>query len=410
MTVTGDEKNQAETHATQLLTTSTAVVTSFDWGAWGEIKVTGALQDGSPIVGHLTGDTAQQNVRLPKRVASSFIADSWKSDKGVTGKPDNDDSEQDPVGLSGCTGDGLTLYQEYRGFYENGKHIEGNPQKKDFFIRNMVGAEAEAGIWLFTELSGLEVHKDLTENEMIFPDRRINGNVDSQTPQLTMFQHGVGIATCARQNGAGTYMTQANVRGRPGLTVGICMQGRFEEGLTLTKPYRQSAVDQATAYDRAVAHEFFHSVGVEHHGDFDTGLLATIHGPQDPTSSSATVQITWGDGAILILDETTGQDVSAQWYQATLAAAQLAGPYADPWTEQLYVGVVNGQHSGEDQCVMRYSLAEIYPLGREENSIYYAIPPGTEPAGLQICSTGTGTGINAVDRQPRSRYPRRRHR
>jgi hypothetical protein len=199
-------------------------------------------------------------------------------------------------------------------------------------------------------------------------------------------------------------MTQANVRGRPGLTVGICMQGRFEEGLTLTTPYRQSSVDQATAYDRAVAHEFFHSVGVEHHGDFDTGLLATIHGPQDPTASFASPQITWGPDAILILDETTGQDVSAAWYASTLAAAQTAGILSDPWTQRLYVGVSRGQHSGDDQCVMRYSIAQIYPLGQGENSIYYSVPEGTEPAGLQICSTTAGTGVNAVDRQPRSRY------
>jgi hypothetical protein len=368
--------------------------------------VTGTLPDGSQIVGHLKGDSAQQNVRLPKRQSNSYIADSWKKDQGVTDKPDNDDSEENPVGLPKCQGDGLTLYEEYRGFYENGKHIEGNPKKKDFFVRNLVGAEAEAGIWLFSDLSGLEVHKDLTDAEFDkFPGTRvINGNKDGKTPHV-VDQHGVLIATCQDQNGGATYGKPAGVRFRPGLVLGICIQGRYQAGRSLTQQYSLSAVDLATGYDRAVAHELFHSVGVEHHGEFDKGtILVYIHGPQSTEKPSPVPSLSWGDTPITIQDEHTGKDLAADWYAAVLASVGNRPLYWASWAQDMYVAQVNRQHSGDDQCVMRYMFAQLYPAGGDDALVFYYVPPGTEPAGLQLCDTSDGTGINAPDHKPRPRY------
>jgi hypothetical protein len=135
-------------------------------------------------------------------------------------------------------------------------------------------------------------------------------------------------------------------------------------------------------------------------------MLLTIHGPENSKYPSPVPEIYWGDKiAVLMLDEPTGQDLAAQWYQAGVAIAKTGNILVDPWSLDLYVGWPNGQHSGEDQCVMRYSLAEVYPMGNDpEAVVYYAVPPGTEPAGLQICSTGNGTGVNDVGRKPQSRY------
>jgi hypothetical protein len=146
-------------------TSSAVVVSSLDWGAWSAIRVTAELTDGRKVVGHLRGDRSYRDVRLPKRSPDSRIADVWKHTKGATG-PDTEDKEHDPVGLPGADGDGFTLYEEYRGFYENAHHVEGNPTRKDLFILNMVGARAEPGIWVFTSITGLEVHKDLTAKEI----------------------------------------------------------------------------------------------------------------------------------------------------------------------------------------------------------------------------------------------------
>ena len=55
------------------LTTATVTIQSFDWGGWTRLKVTADITDGRKIVGYLTGDKSQTEVRLPKRLASSMI-------------------------------------------------------------------------------------------------------------------------------------------------------------------------------------------------------------------------------------------------------------------------------------------------------------------------------------------------
>ena len=97
------------------------------------------MSDGSKLVGHLEGDTAQEDIRLPLRSEQSLIADVWKQNHGVAGMADINDNESDPAG-DGHPGDGLSLYEEYRGFIIDGQHVEGNPNKKDYFILNRAGA------------------------------------------------------------------------------------------------------------------------------------------------------------------------------------------------------------------------------------------------------------------------------
>ena len=40
--------------------------------------------------------------------------------------------------------------------------------------------------------------------------------------------------------------------------------------------------------------------------------------------------------------------------------------------------------------------------GRKDT--YYMVTPGTEPYGLKLCKTKTGTGVNAPSHKPQSRY------
>jgi hypothetical protein len=428
--ISGAEDNIAATLPGSYVTAS-AVVSSFDWGAWGSIKVTAELPDGRVIEGYLKGDKSQKPVRLPKRTADSKIADAWKSQVGVD-KPDDDDSEPDPKGLQDCDGDGLTLYEEYRGFLEDGAHIEGNPKKKDLFIRNDGGSVLEPGIFLFSDLTGLEVHQGIKSDELDFTIRLINGNHGEAPHRVD--QHGVVILVCANQDGGGTVLSQDGVRGRPGMVKGICIQSPDEEG-SATKPFNMVAADAIFSYDVAVAHELLHASGVDHHGDSDTHLGFKLVLAIDPANKLGRPYYQVNGVPATVLDEKTGEDLAAR-------DAALVGPDQENMLRELeqlknkydtngdvssdertragvlataleyryseksrYVGQAGGQHSGNDGCVMRYFFAQYYPAFPPTTpAIYYKVPPGTEPLGTLLCERGEGTGVNAPAHSPQSRY------
>ncbi len=119
-----------------------------DWGAWGTLNVTTTLA-GQTLKAHFANDETT-DILLPKRQQGSHIPDSWKTDHNIPLETaDSDDSESDPVGYQSCTGDGLTLYEEYRGFMETESILRGS-LKKDFFIQNIGGGDLKPGISKFT--------------------------------------------------------------------------------------------------------------------------------------------------------------------------------------------------------------------------------------------------------------------
>src|SRR5262249_1723761 len=136
-----EEGQKAET-TQPAITEAPATITSIDFGSFGRLKATATLEDGRTIVGRYKDDAY---LRLPKRAPDSNIADAWKEQMGVTGKPDDADDDDQPAG-DGHKGDGLTLYEEYRGFFAGGKHIRTRPDRKDLFIRDDIGGKTKPGI------------------------------------------------------------------------------------------------------------------------------------------------------------------------------------------------------------------------------------------------------------------------
>ncbi len=413
-----------------------AILSPHDWGGWATLNVT-ALLDGQTYQGHLQGSPSTTDILLPKRQQDSHIADVWKTKHNVPlSTPDTDDAEADPVSYPGCIGDGLTVYEEYRGFMENGKHIEGDISAKDFFIQNLIGADAEPGIFQFTELTGLIVHKDIQKSEMdgvtgaTLGDRLINFNHD-QAAHVTD-QHGVLIGTCRGTDGGAAFiLTQSGqtLHGRPGLTNGICMQGRNSPGtLNPSDTHRGSitVADAASQFDLGVAHELSHSVGVAHHGELDNGSqLFTLLGPDDPRNTKHVPAFLTNGQVVSLLEEESGEDrAPAMWAKiveivtkdcGSLSALYGPAPFGEVCTTvvnhavpvfanlQFYVGHPHAQHSGEEQCIMRYFFANAYPK-EGDSSVYYISKPGTETEGSGLCISPAGTGINSPSHKPQSRY------
>ena len=68
---------------------------------------------------------------------------------------------------------------------------------------------------------------------------------------------------------------------------------------------------------------------------------------------------------------------------------------------RVMLGVQSGQHSGGDGCIQRYWIATAYP-GLAGAGVRY-LSPG-EIRNTSLCTTAAGSGVNAPDHKPQSRY------
>ena len=346
-------------------TTSTITVGSYDWGSFGTVKVTCELEGGKKYVGYLKTDPAQTEIRLPKRNAGSFIAEVWKRDKGVMGKADSADDEKDPIG-DGTPGDGLTLYQEYRGFVENGQRVEGDPLKKDYFINTRTGDGFLQGILLFRRLSGLKVHYRIGDDEME-DDRVINRNYEAG-PRVTD-QHAVWVRT---NDGIAGFAIAEGGPGTPRMIKVIYMP--------LKTPVTYEAAllgeSQVNYRNTALAHELMHACNVYHHGD------------------SGDYDATWVRGV-----GTDNVSESGQPIDVLLESGENVNNM-QPLQREVHVGASQGHCSGEVSCIMRYEVCAAY-VPRSAPGIRYR---ANEQWGNNLCLTGQGTDTNAEGRTPQSRY------
>jgi hypothetical protein len=421
-------------------------IESYDFGARATLRVTCELLDGRELVGDYKGDgadEAQDLVRLPKTDGPDWIAASWKQENGASALADNDDGEK--VNDQRYDGDGYTLYEEYRGWVVNGERIEGDPKRKDFFVLNLIGTEARKGIALFEQVSQLRVHSRLRRSEMSETTRLMNGN-HRDAPQRVK-QHGVWIKTFASPNelggtGAFTRLNKSGVSGRPGLVDGIGLLPREHPKSAFSQPHNQPRFFSLVAYDRAIAHELLHAVGVEHHGEGDGSLAAKWVSPQNVRNKVGRPyfrEMLGRDDSVLTLLTEQGHDLAARYmesyakdrefmkasfwdkwiaegkaYIAAREGMQLKWDTPEKYAEYMLeefggmslfgdVGAEGGQHSGVQDCIMRYYFARFYPAtGREDT--YFLVTQGTEPFGMELCRSRDGTGINAPGHRPQPRY------
>ena len=419
-----------------------AQVDCFDFGAWSDLWVTAELADGRSITGHLKGDPAAIMMPLPKRTGASCIADAWKEQHGLTTAGDNDDAETLPS-AGKVPGDGFTLYEEYRGFVENVRHFRGDPKKIDFFVRNYIGGDAQAGIDLFAGLTGAAVHSRLRDAEFDPEKRVMNANHDRGVHRVD--QHGVYLRTQAGRDGAVAKFSTGSLRGRPRLCLEIAVQPRGA-ATSVTTSENVPVADLVFAYDRAIAHELLHAVGVEHHGDRDYSSSFQLVFADDPRNKAGKpvfwTGYTMSQIAVTITDEKTGRDlaellapdlmlarehdrakggmahskeVTQGWWDGHRGANAPATQYTEDETTEIlynevfgrfywYVGAQHGECSGDEPCVSRYYFAQLYEKQGVPHAYYYISDKRSERASLGLCHLRVGTGINAPGRKPQPRY------
>lgn len=440
--VLSDEKQKMERKVRDGWTDTVSVV-PFDWGAWSTLQVTAVLVDGRRVQGKLKGKK-ELGLLVPKRQGDSHIADAWK-EQNKTGKDELDD-ENEPVG-DGNKGDGFTLYEEYRGWIIDGKYTGGDPKKKDFFVLNMLEADGEPGIALFEDLSGFQVHTTSSTEEINPQHRVMNGNRERGAHVVD--QHAVHLAfaenasALAREKvdfyGAKTVAipNTSGVAFRPGITkiIGILPRGHAESLFTV--PGYLPAQDAIFTFDRAVAHELMHSVGVVEHGSGDGNIELVFISPTDASNSQGRPYFAdgWSRFKPVDIRDENKHDVAARVYVQWAAAktawvnasreTYLGKPGAADYprmSEESFnriadgmvgsslglkglVGAKHGPHSGREDCIMRYHFARFYPMqGTENGGGFYMIAPGAERLGLELCTSADGTGVNAAGHDPHSRH------
>ncbi|MBV8760697.1 MAG: hypothetical protein JO257_25615 [Deltaproteobacteria bacterium] len=369
-------------------------VDATDYGGWSELVITGDLTDGRTLTAVLPG---KPNVLLPYRDAKSHVATAWKKANKAASLADDDDSETKPAGKPGAPGDGLTLYEEYRGMQCGDAHVRLDPANKDLFVHNRIGAPADAGLKLLQTASGIAVHGCLAKDQLL-DSRVVNAN-HGDGPHL-VDQHAIVLKYPDAE-------TDDSPRKRSGAYGG----GGASERIGTPGQVKYVTVDEHDAHVKAlgeldwdieVAHELMHAMGVEHHGEEDVQPAYWEYTPAGDLIERATTAatITVQDELGHVLPRTD------HWMQ------QLWVQHPDePMSMGLYVAHVHGEHSGDEHCIMRYAVSQpvSMPDGTmdfltifvdEKNPNVRHLVPKREPLGTHLCTSKTGTGNNAPGHRP----------
>ena len=127
-----EEKGQTASTKGEPSLEASVRVRAFDFGAFAILKATARVGDRTYIA-HLPGDETRQFLKMPQDENGNRVADAWEKKVGCFAKNLSAgwDGADDPAG-QGTTGDGISLYEKYRGFYFAGIHEQLEPYNKKY--------------------------------------------------------------------------------------------------------------------------------------------------------------------------------------------------------------------------------------------------------------------------------------
>ena len=358
------------------------VIQSFDGASKGQLVATAKLADGRVITGEVPPHGRQAGrgeLLVPDRDQGSDIASSWALEY-AQGLGEGSDDDPKPKG-DGQTGDGLSVWEEYRGFRIGGTWTDTDPRVKDLFIDNRVGPVADPGIALLQTASGIKVHGSLNKFE-----HKINRviNFNARSDRHVVDQHCLRIRESPHKDyGVADPIAGARFTGPPKNTDWVNVLVGLPTSALYPDPTSPSGYMVQNGQAAHVAHELGHGIGIYHHGDRDIWGVFWTKQPAGLVKES-------GTGVVQVVLDPTLQPIHPdQFFRA--------GP-----TRRVWVGEHFGQHSGDVGCFMRYNVATAYKLvGSPAKRVWVG---GGQPRGLALCTSPAGTRFNFPNNNPESWY------
>jgi len=354
-----------------------AIITSYDYGSFGKLKAVITLENGGDLVAHFKNDTKTE-ISLPKDENNNQIADAWEKQRDLLEKdygPDYDSEHQDG---NDHDGDGLTYYEEYRGWLVKNMHTRLDPKQKKIIIGNETGQNLDAAYSLFESASGIKCIEVIPGKEIDETNAVANKN---SAYAHDGDQHGI-IVKALPIEGDTSNPVLGQVFVKSGVPPAVVEGSHIPSEPIATSPkevdyldINSKAIKSAGDFNYTFAHEIAHCFGVRHHGDSKPYFLigADRYMIQDTNFKYISEAGVPQDKQKLIeLISKTGQEAAL--------------PYS--------------QSSGNDNCIMCYNQEYefSFPLGVKGKVL--VVTNLSHPNGITFCKSSAGTGRNDAERDP----------
>jgi hypothetical protein len=147
----GDHMTPSEvgqlTETDEMVVSAAVGINSYDYGAYGKLRVIAQTSDGDTLVAHPKDQPDVDFLILPKDDNLNHVADAWEKQISVYDlnlKEDSNHTISTAYGGQAADGDGISFYERYRGFNASfdGTHYANerlDPHFKYLFIRNPDG-------------------------------------------------------------------------------------------------------------------------------------------------------------------------------------------------------------------------------------------------------------------------------
>jgi len=364
-----------------------AVVTSFDYGSFGKLTAMVTLEYGSQIPAHFKDDK-KTVISLPKDDNNNQVADEWEKEQGIFQNNYSTFWDGETQDNNNHDGDGLTLYEEYRGIMAKGKHKRLNPNVKDLIIANTTSQSIDGAMQYFSNAcKGNIVPVEVKAGDELDIDNPIvnkNSNFAKMGDQygivLKMVDNLVGdngdvvLGQAFVKNNIAIGANDALQSHIPGANEPVASSPKDVNYLGLSSTSLQP---NTALFNYSFAHELGHCLAVQHHGNSKMHIF-----------DSFDRYLFQQDGFVFVDEDGKQEDANAFLNKIKT-------------TEPPVAALPGSQASGDDGCIMCYNQEYEYSFPKDVKGKILIHCNLNHPNGTYFCTGSEGKGRNDKDKKPR---------